>query len=538
MKEMIKTASDNKIFNTILMLILIAAIAVVIFIRIRFLPTPLERDEGEYAYAGQLMLQGVPPYQLAYNMKMPGIYAAYALILAIFGQTQSGIHFGIIIINTATIVLIFLLTKKLFGNIAALAAGAFFAITSLSNTLQLTANAENFVLLFAIPAILLLWKYQENKKIIMLISSGLLLGTAFMMKQHAFAFILFGYMFLLCQKPFNLKKIASSIIIFSFCAVLPFLITSLLLWHYGVFDKFWFWCFKYARQYVALVSWQTGYSNLKEILGPIIFSALFVWLFALLGVISLLSEKFRQNRVFVLTLFICSIISVCPGLYFRPHYFALLLPVVCMLAGAGIVSVQFFLSNLMKSDFKAALIAVVIIIAAWSQSFYSQRNYLLETDPVRLSRYNFGVFPFPETLEVANFIKSRPHSKDDKIAVFGSEPQIYFYSQMRSATSFIYTYPLVENQPFAMQMQQEMIEQIQTNKPKFIVVAKTRDSWMLKPGCVTLIFQWAETYFHEHYRQIGLVEIFKEQGEVVYHWDSDVSPQKPESWIMILERIN
>jgi hypothetical protein len=38
----------------------------------------LERDEGEYAYAGQLMLQGIPPYQLAYTMKLPGPFAAYA----------------------------------------------------------------------------------------------------------------------------------------------------------------------------------------------------------------------------------------------------------------------------------------------------------------------------------------------------------------------------------------------------------------------------------------------------------------------------
>ena len=44
----------------------------VIAIRIRLLGIPLERDEGEYAYAGQLMLQGIPPYKLAYNMKFPG----------------------------------------------------------------------------------------------------------------------------------------------------------------------------------------------------------------------------------------------------------------------------------------------------------------------------------------------------------------------------------------------------------------------------------------------------------------------------------
>ena len=55
-------------------------------IRFHLRNIPLERDEGEYAYAGQLMLQGIPPYKLAYNMKLPGTYAAYAVILAIFGR--------------------------------------------------------------------------------------------------------------------------------------------------------------------------------------------------------------------------------------------------------------------------------------------------------------------------------------------------------------------------------------------------------------------------------------------------------------------
>src|SRR5207249_3867952 len=53
-------------------ILLAVVIAVVVFIRIHFLAMPLERDEGEYAYAGQLMLQGIPPYRLAYNMKFPG----------------------------------------------------------------------------------------------------------------------------------------------------------------------------------------------------------------------------------------------------------------------------------------------------------------------------------------------------------------------------------------------------------------------------------------------------------------------------------
>ena len=61
----------------------VAVIVVILFaaalIRLRLAGAPLERDEGEYAYAGQLVLQGVPPYQLAYNMKFPETYYAYSI---------------------------------------------------------------------------------------------------------------------------------------------------------------------------------------------------------------------------------------------------------------------------------------------------------------------------------------------------------------------------------------------------------------------------------------------------------------------------
>ena len=42
----------------------ILALAAVAFVVLRapFVSVPLERDEGEYAYAGQLILHGIPPY--------------------------------------------------------------------------------------------------------------------------------------------------------------------------------------------------------------------------------------------------------------------------------------------------------------------------------------------------------------------------------------------------------------------------------------------------------------------------------------------
>src|SRR4030095_16683692 len=120
----------------------------VVAIRIRLLGIPLERDEGEYAYAGQLMLQGVPPYKLAYNMKFPGTYAAYAAIMSIFGQTTAAIHLGLLVVNLATIALIFFLGRRLFNSTAGVVAATTYAVLSMNRSvLGLAAHATHFVML-------------------------------------------------------------------------------------------------------------------------------------------------------------------------------------------------------------------------------------------------------------------------------------------------------------------------------------------------------------------------------------------------------
>src|SRR5213595_2609929 len=109
-------------------LLVLLAVLFAFSVRLRLREMPLERDEGEYAYAGQLMLQGVPPYKLAYNMKLPGTYAAYALIMAVFGQTDSGIHVGLLLVNSVTTVMIYFLGCRLFGKLCGLIAAASFAV--------------------------------------------------------------------------------------------------------------------------------------------------------------------------------------------------------------------------------------------------------------------------------------------------------------------------------------------------------------------------------------------------------------------------
>src|SRR5262245_33335446 len=94
-----KNTGPSALSRWIPWLILLVVIAIVAGIRIRLLDVPFERDEGEYSYAGQLILQGIPPYKLVYNMKMPGTYCSYAVLMAIFGETVRGVHAGMIVVN-------------------------------------------------------------------------------------------------------------------------------------------------------------------------------------------------------------------------------------------------------------------------------------------------------------------------------------------------------------------------------------------------------------------------------------------------------
>src|SRR6267142_5533026 len=110
--------------------ITIVAAVILLFaaIRWRLRYMPLERDEGEYAYAGQLVLQGIPPYELAYNMKLPGTYLGYAAILRVFGETAAGIHIGLLLVNGCATLLVFFLGRRVYGNLAGVTAAAGYAM--------------------------------------------------------------------------------------------------------------------------------------------------------------------------------------------------------------------------------------------------------------------------------------------------------------------------------------------------------------------------------------------------------------------------
>src|SRR5437588_744467 len=405
-----KPVSYETLFRVAAWTLFAAILTAVVWARIRLAGLPLERDEGEYAYSGQLLMHGIPPYRLAYNMKFPGTSVVYALVMSIFGDSSKGIHLGLVLINLVTVGLILFLGRNLLGQVAGVMTAAAYSVLSLMPyVLGSAAHATHFVVVFAVAGVLLLVRALHRQSKALIFASGCLFGFALLVKQPGLLFIVFGSVYLFnrdWRAQLSTQNIVFRNLLFLSGAAAPLLVAFVALWNAGVFGKFWFWAINSAR------------------------------------------IRAHSLRSFVLILF-----------------------AVCL---------------------------------AWP--LWSEADFFFQRPLAEANRMINGTNPFPESVKIGEYIRAQS-TPSDTIAVLGSEPQIYFYSKRHSATGYIYTYGLMEPQPYAHQMQQEMIREIETARPKFLVLVVVNKSWLAGRESDQTIFGWADSYCDANYEEVGLVNI-------------------------------
>ena len=506
------------------LLAVLAALVFVAYVRLRVADVPLERDEGEYAYAGQLILQGVPPYELAYNMKFPGTYYAYAAILALFGHTPWGIHVGLMVVNAASILFVFALGRRLLGSFAGAVAAVSFSILSIDRWVYgVFAHATHFVVLAAMAGLLLLLRAIENERRPWFFWSGVLLGLSVLMKQHAIFFLPLGAGLVVWNgSPRAGRATAANakiIGVMALGALLPLALVVVVLLTQGALGRFWFWTFHYARAYVSEVSLSNAFPNLVEGLKAVTPANLAFWVVGGLGLVALWIARWEPRaRVFVTGLLVASFLAICPGFYFREHYFILLLPAVALLSGVAVTSLRDILLRSFSRSVATAL-AVAVLVAAIGLYATKERSYLFSMGTRALSRAVYGNSPFIEAVEIAKYIRDRT-DVNDRIAVLGSEPEIYFYAHRKGATGYIYTYPMMEPQPYAKTMQQEMIREIESAHPRYVVFSWVDMSWLAKKESDQGIVAWGQRYVRKCYDPVAVADIIS-GSETRFAWEED-----------------
>jgi hypothetical protein len=392
-------------------------------------------------------------------------------------------------------------------------AGASYALLSThQGVLGFAAHATHFVMLAALVGLVLALRAEETRRPAIFFWSGLAFGIGFLMKQPGIFLGAFAFFYLAAKcRPENGSKWAPWAMkmgAFLFGGVLPFAVTCALLYHAGVFQSFWFWTFAYARQYAAVQPLRRGVEELTKNFSYLLVFLPWLWALALVGISAVFWDPIVRRRalfVFGLVLFSCA--AVCPGLYFRPHYFVLMMPAVAILIAIAVVSATRLLTAKFTSRWLRVL-PVCVFAAAWMLAIHRNADFYFKLTPIQACRLCYPAHPFPEALQIAEYLRQHT-APTDTIMVFGSEPEIYFYAQRHSASGYIYTFSLMEDQAYWSEMQKQMMQEVEANQPAYVVVVNIWTSWAVRPGAPQLVnlATWMNRYVFEGFEEAGIAEM-------------------------------
>jgi hypothetical protein len=358
------------------------------------------------------------------------------------------------------------------------------------------------------------------------------------MKQHGVFFALFCFVYLIWS-DWNQKVSAEAILrraaVFASGVILPYVTACWLLYRAGVFRQFWFWTVSYAGEYSKIGTHRAVRAfleNARNVASP----ALPVWILVAVGMSALLwSWSARKQARFVGGLFLFSFLALCPGGYFRPHYFVLLLPVTAILVGVAVSSATEKLIEHSKPAY-LVVIPVLVFLASLGYTIFQQRQAYFSMDSLAVFRATYPTGPFVPAMEVAGYVKENS-PKTARIAVLGSEPEIYFYAQRHSATGYIYMYSLIGRQKYTTGMREDMIRQLETNPPDYLAYVDVWDSWGDRDGVpqAAVFLSWMREYMDEKYQRVGVADI---GDQTQYAWGEAAKTYMPQSTrvIYVLKR--
>lgn len=159
-------------------------------------------------------------------------------------------------------------------------------------------------------------------------------------------------------------------------------ITCILLWRIGLFERFWFWTIDYARQYGSLVPFSQAPRYFFYSAKEVIVAGWPIWTLAGIGVVAgLWEQRTRSIAAFLLIFLFFSALALCPGFYFRLHYFILVLPAVSLLAGVAISRLSDLSANRL---IVVRFIPMLILGLALAWPMFAERKFFLKPRPPTL----------------------------------------------------------------------------------------------------------------------------------------------------------
>ncbi|MFH1744490.1 MAG: hypothetical protein ABIH23_36260 [bacterium] len=469
-----------------------------------------EPDEGMRVYCARQLLQGQLPYRDFWDHKDPVEWFLCGLLLKVFGDSLIGLRLGV---NVLRALLIYHLAafghqSRATKNLWLLGGLAFVLLTS--ETIQgNTAGMEAPGLLLFILAMriaLLAAEVSGARRCIFLTACGTCAGLGILVKTTTAVACLAPLILLasVANSPTNSRtrtRFAVDMALLISGLLIPVIVVACWCLRHGIFHD---WLF-------VLTVYNPAYSQSiphGDYLSGVLPSRLWFLLpFTALGVLGFLRKSHWRPwvRICIGAWFVCAALSVSVGWRFYPHYFLLLAPPLALM---GANAIQFSSTGDSRNAPLRTALTAAISFAVVFNSAHAIKWYLVdvrEWEPPQL-----GFFTTESVNNLTLHIRETT-KPDEPIYVFGYCPDIYVLSNRRAASRFSFLYPLAaEHSPLRQEASREVLLDLSTSRPKYIVVMKKDWTPQYPAESVQFVRDWPEmsAFLEDNYRLEDSQDLF------------------------------
>jgi MFS family permease len=488
-------------------LIFLAIMVAVMAMRMPLLNVPLDRDEGACAYIGWRMGLHEIPYRDWMDQKPPGIFWVYRLALALPWEPVRAIHLVGALFAAVSAGVLFLLARRFLEPFWAVVAAVLLGLLSADPTAQ--GNAANTELFMQLPFLLSLLAFlgattgSHHRRRLMVLC-GALAGLAALFKQAAALYwvLLVALYPIFCEKKERRRRktlafaawtAAGAVVVWG--VVMAWFLSQ----HAG--PEFVHSVLFHNLDYIGTVSPADRLAHFKEAVASLFKSQAIIWLLAFFGSVVLLQRRQRKWFMFLMLWLMTSAVGVNASGFFLPHYFQSLLAPLSLAAAFGAAGLEKARGWARAPGWlrRAVLTGGLALLPAVAMFPFLFRYTAGEAASRIYPGMPFAVMPGlgQRLAEV-----TRP---EDRVFVFGSEPELLFYAKRASATRYLFLSQLFG--PFEDALEKQVAVSLEIAKARPAAAFYLPDDIFFVPHIEHYLAGWGFDYVHRSFQADRWLEL-------------------------------
>lgn len=427
--------------RTIVLLIVLAAVA--FFFLMPLFNAPFERDQGTYATIARGWIHGYLPYRDLWDNKGPLLFLWYAASFLILGENTAAPRIAAALCAGISVPFLWGAARRLFGRREAALGSILFALSFANVYLQVTANAEIFMLL---PLTAGFWAFAagtKSKKNSWFLLSGIFNALAVFTRQSALlAFIGYGAWMavIYARSPGERRRqiaAASAMAAGAVLGALPFVIYFGV---HGALHDLWYAMFAFN------LGWAADQSFLLKFVPPVfvepgpLVGGLAFWIMAVAGVRCLWKRNDQASWLVISFLAFSEAAAQAMGKG-SAHYSIQLLPGAAICAAFGFPQVIGWWKT--GSGRRKVLFASAVCVTVAALLFaYTRPN----AESRFLVQYTYRDYAY-DAVDASAIAKAVAENSApaDCIYEWGRSSQIYFLAGRQPCSSWFYDRPYEVN---------------------------------------------------------------------------------------------